>query len=233
MKRRIVTAREQVGMLSPWRTAAPPSGGRPRVTTREVINAVRDRHGIDLEMVNAGGGCYVLEGRLEDGSWVRAADHNDFCYQELADRHAEEERDGEPGGWDVSFHSNEHDPGGSWTHPRTGEVHEYGPSDTWASDYVEPIHWHSDPDARVDELPRVISDAFATMPHDAKRKHQDNLREQLTRSGWGPGDEEWERHFPGEGPGGDGGRGIPDYENLVNPRQDLDDDFGDIFGGRP
>jgi hypothetical protein len=24
-----------------------------------------------------------------------------------------------------------------------------------------------------------------------------------------------------------------DYEELVNPRDDLDDDFGDIFGGRP
>jgi hypothetical protein len=54
------------------------------------------------------------------------------------------------------------------------------------------------------------------------------LRKQLTESGWKPGDEEWRRHFPGEGD--HGSKEIPDYEDLVNPRDDLDDDYGDIFG---
>ena len=90
---------------------------RPRVTTDDVINQVRDQTGINLEMANTGGGCYVLEGRLEDGSWIRAADQNDFCYPQLADRHKDESENG-PLGWDVSFHSNEHDPGGPYTDSR-------------------------------------------------------------------------------------------------------------------
>ena len=207
--------------------AAPTSGKRPRMTTDDVINQVREQTGINLKMANTGGNCNVLEGRLEDGSWIRAADHDDFCHWDLEHRHDDEGENG-PMGWDVSFHSNEHDEGGPWTDPSSGETIHFPPSDTWASGDTEAIHWHQDPDAYLHELPRVIGDAFASMPHDAKQRQQDGLRESLTESGWKPGDEEWRRHFPGEGDGG--GKGIPDYEDLVNPKQDLDDDFGDIFG---
>lgn len=198
-------------------------------STQDVINAVRDRHGINLEMSNTGGGCYVLEGRLEDGTWLRAADHEDFCYPELRDRHRAEQEHG-PLGWDVSIHSNVHDEGGPWT-DGDGRTHDIPPSDYWASGDIEPIHWHADPDATVDDLPRVIGDAFASMPADAKQRQQDGLREQLTRSGLKPGDKEWRQHFPNEaGPSG-GGKRMPDYEDLVNPRDDLgDEDFGHIFG---
>jgi hypothetical protein len=196
-------------------------------STDDVIRAVREQHGINLSMANTGGGCYVLEGRLEDGSWIRAADHEDFCYPELKDRHKDEKRDG-PLGWDVSFHSNEHDPGGPMTFS-DGQTIDFPPSDTWASGDTEPIHWHEAPDAYVHELPQVIADAFASMPPDAKQKQQDGLRQQLTKSGWTPGSEEWLRHFPNE-TGSSGAGQSPDYENLVNPKHDLDDDFGDIFG---
>jgi hypothetical protein len=196
-------------------------------STDDVIRAVREQHGINLSMANTGGGCYVLEGRLEDGSWIRAADHEDFCYPELKDRHKDEKRDG-PLGWDVSFHSNEHDPGGPMTFS-DGQTIDFPPSDTWASGDTEPIHWHEAPDAYVHELPQVIADAFASMPPDAKQKQQDGLRQQLTNSGWTPGSEEWLRHFPNE-TGSPGAGQSPDYENLVNPKHDLNDDFGDIFG---
>ena len=205
------------------------TGARPRMTTRDVIDQVRAQHGINLEMHNTGGNCNVLEGRLEDGSWIRAADHQDFCHWDLEHRHDDEAEHG-PMGWDVSFHSNEHDPGGPYTFSDGTTVHN-PPSDWWASGDVEPIHWHEDPGAYLHELPRVIGDAFASMPPDAKRRQQDALREQLTRGGHQPGDEEWSRHFPGEG----GGAVTPpdsgvDYEGLVNPRDDLGDDYGDIFG---
>jgi hypothetical protein len=222
---RITSARDQVEMLAPWRTAAPAPGKRPRMTTDDVINQVRDQTGINLEMANTGGNCNVLEGRLEDGSWIRAADHNDFCHWDLEDRHDDEAEHG-PMGWDVSFHSNEHDEGGPFTDSRGVTTH-FPPSDFMANG-VEEIHWHSDPDAHLHELPRVIGDAFASMPHDAKRKHQDRLRKYLTSLGWEPGKGEWRRHFPGEGDGG--GKDIPDYEDLVNPKDDLDEDYGDIFG---
>lgn len=227
MARRVTTARDQVGMLSPWRIAA--AVGRP--TTRDIIDDVRAKHGIDLEMVNTGGGCYVLQGRLEDGSWLRAADHEDFCHPELANRHAEEERDGQPGGWDVSFHSNEHDPGGTWKDPRTGEVHEYGPSDTWASGDVDPIHWHSDPNARVEDLPRVIGDALRSMPPGAKQRQQERLRETLRQYGHEPGSEEWARHFPGVGGKAiDVPTGLPPVGRGSQGPGD-DEDYGYIFGG--
>lgn len=203
---------------------------RPRMTTQDVIDQVRDQTGINLRMTNTGGNCNVLEGRLEDGSWIRAADHDDFCHWDLEHRHDDEAQHG-PMGWDVSFHSNEHDEGGTVTY-RDGTTITFPPSDSWMGSDTEPIHWHSDPDAHLHELPRVIGDAFASMPPDAKRRHQDELREQLTRDGWKPGDEEWRRHFPDEGPGAAPGadRG-PDYEKLVNPRTDLgDEDFRDIFG---
>jgi hypothetical protein len=212
------------------------------MTTDDVINQVRDQTGISLEMANTGGGCNVLEGRLEDGSWIRAADHNDFCHWDLEHRHDDERKHG-PMGWDVSFHSNEHDEGGPFTDSRGVTTH-FPPSDFMANG-IEEIHWHSDPDAHLHELPRVIGDAFASMPRDAKQKHQDRLRQYLTSLGWKPGKGEWRRHFPGEGDGG--GKEIPDskgrapesridYEELVNPREDLDDDFGDfsgLFGGKP
>ena len=196
-------------------------------STDDVIRAVRDTHGINLSMANTGGSCYVLEGRLEDGSWIRAADHEDFCHPELKNRHKGEKEHG-PFGWDVSFHSNEHDPGGPMTFS-DGQTIDFPPSDTWASGDTEPIHWHEAPDAYVHELPQVIADAFASMPPDAKQKQQDGLRQQLTKSGWTPGSEEWLRHFPNE-TGSPGAGQSPDYENLVNPKHDLDDDFGDIFG---
>ena len=207
MTRKITSARDQVEMLAPWRIAA--DVARPRVTTDDVIGQVRDQTGINLEMTNTGGGCYVLEGRLEDGSWVRAADHQDFCHPELANRHEDEKKHG-PSGWDVSFHSNEHDEGGPFTDSRGVTTH-VPPSDYLAGGDAEPIHWHEDPDAHVHELPRVIGDAFASMPPDAKRKQQDGLREHLTNSGWKPGDDEWRRHFPGEGDSGS--KGV-DYSDL-------------------
>lgn len=202
---------------------------RPRMTTQDVIDQVRDQTGINLRMTNTGGNCNVLEGRLEDGSWIRAADHDDFCHWDLEHRHDDEAQHG-PMGWDVSFHSNEHDEGGTVTY-RDGTTITFPPSDSWMGSDTEPIHWHSDPDAHLHELPRVIGDAFASMPPDAKRRHQEELREQLTRDGWKPGDEEWRRHFPNEGPGAAPGADQgPDYEKLINPKPLDDDDFGDIFG---
>ena len=205
---RITSARDQVEMLAPWRTAAPVPGKRPRMTTDDVINQVREQTGINLEMANTGGNCNVLEGRLEDGSWIRAADHNDFCHWDLEDRHDDEGEHG-PMGWDVSFHPN--------------LVEDGEDQDTW--DGQSTIHWHEDSDAHLHELPRVISDAFASMPPDAKQKHRESVEADLRQRGWKPGDQVWKDEL-----GDHGGKDIPDYEDLVNPRDDLDDDYGDIFG---
>lgn len=213
-------------MLAPWRTAAPVPADRPRMTTDDVIRQVRDQTGINLEMHNTGGNCNVLEGRLEDGSWIRAADHNDFCHWNLKHRHKDEGEHG-PMGWDVTLYPNRHD-GPSTLKMPDGTEHHFEGGDYWDSGYPE-IHDHSDPEAYLHELPRVIGDAFASMPHDAKQKNREAIEESLIQGGWGPGTDEWESmlgQHPGSAPS------VPDYEDLVNPRDDLDDDFGHIFGAR-
>lgn len=196
MTRRVVTAREQVGMMGPWKTAGDDlrwiptrdKGGDLRLpaATQKLIDSVRGATGVNLDVENTGGRNYVLSGRLEDGSWVVATDGGDGAtWWDTADRHRHEAEHG-PMGWDIGFYHN------------TSDAH----GDYWDD---EPYHWHSDEHAGAHELPSVLANALASMPHGAK----------LDRK-------------PGETP--ESGKKI-DYENLVNPRDDLDEDYGDIFGG--
>lgn len=194
MTRRVVTAREQVGMMAPWRGAA---AGHSEYT-RKLLDDVRAATGISLDVEDTGGS-HVLSGRLEDGSWVVAGDGWDGdVHPDQGHRARHEAETGKPKGWYVQLFNNSTVERGA------------GPIQGWGVDqdgyYVDPYHDHTDMGAYTHELPRVIADALRSVPPGAKHR-----------------------------PDGDGAapapREVPDYENLVNPRQDLDDDFGDIFGG--
>lgn len=127
-------------------------------STDEVVRQVRNATGINLQMEDSGGGpgggCYVLNGRLEDGSWVVASDHDGPCqYSELKDRAAHEQVHG-PRGWYVGVYPNE-------TYQYNGKNH-----DTWQEG--EAVHVHVDENAATHELPRVIQEALSGVPPTAK-----------------------------------------------------------------
>ena len=122
-------------------------------TNDDVIRSVRDATGINLNMTNSGGGTYVLDGRLDDGSWLVASDSYGHDHGDLRDR-TEMERPGhddEPGnplGWSVGIY------------PDGGEGKWFG---------QDPVHDHEDHDAGVDDLPRVIQDALRGVPRGRRR----------------------------------------------------------------
>lgn len=196
-----MTAREQVGLLVPWRTAAedarwvgplntPDSdqGGTPgkqRIkypeATQRVIDDVHAATGVKLDVENTGGNTYVLSGRChEDGSWLVVGDHTDGdIWWDLAHRHREEAEEG-PKGWYAAVYRNQVGEDGS----------EHWGFDPQKGHSTEPYHIHEDEHGTVHDLPRVVSETLATMP-----------------------------------------RGQMPTGNPATPeRDDLDDDFGDIFG---
>ncbi len=131
---------------------------RVATSTGEVINRVRSATGINMNMEDSGGGpgggCYVLSGRLEDGSWVVASDHDGPCqHPELAKRAEHEQKHG-PRGWFVGVYPNE-------TYQYNGKTHH-----TWQES--EPIHTHADEQAYTHDLPRVIQHTLSTVPPTAK-----------------------------------------------------------------
>jgi hypothetical protein len=225
MTRRVTTAREQAEMLSPWRTAAdarwvgplntPESGkgGRPGKqtikypeATQRVIDDVRAATGVKLDVENTGGNTYVLSGRLEDGSWLVAGDGEaGDTWWDQADRHREEDENG-PQGWYVGVYHNqvEDNPDGS--------QNEYWGFDPREGHSIGPFHEHQDMGARTHELPSVVRDTLSSMPHGAKL---DPAEPGSTTS-------------PPK-PAGSTPKDV-DYGDLVNPKQELDDDYGD-FGG--
>jgi hypothetical protein len=199
---RITSARDQVEMLAPWRTAAdirwvgplntPESGkgglpGKQTIkypeATQRVIDDVHAATGVKLDVENTGGNTYVLSGRChEDGSWLVAGDAEDGCiHWDLAHRHREE-AEGEPGGWYAAVYRNQVNGDGD---EHWGFDHEKGHS-------VEPYHIHADEGAAVHELPHVIRETLATMPR-------------------------WQ---------------MPSEPISPGRNDDLDEDFGHIFGSR-
>ena len=167
-----------------------------------MIDDVRAATGVKLDVENTGGNTYVLSGRLEDGSWLVAGDGEaGDTWWDQADRHREEAENG-PQGWYVGVYHNqvEDNPDGS-----QGEYWGYDPKEGYS---VGPFHEHQDMGARTHELPSVVRDTLASIPHGAKNA--------VGEDGAPP------RTAPA--------KEIPDYEELVNPRDDLDDDYGDIFG---
>lgn len=127
-------------------------------STDDVIRQVRDATGINLGLTDAGGGTYVLDGRLDDGSWLVANDAEGYHWGDMEERTRREREDQEdreegeppaPGhGWSVGVYRNNGEDG----------------QDTWMGDDSYPIHDHTDYDARVDDLPRVIQHTLSTMP---------------------------------------------------------------------
>jgi hypothetical protein len=142
-------------------------GHRTAASNDDVTRAVRDATGINLSMTNAGGGTYVFDGRLDDGSWIVANDSDGRHYGDMLERTEDEkpEWDDEPGtplGWNVGIYPNLDEDG----------------EDTWMGNDSYPIHNHDDPDATVDDLPRVIQHALTTMP----RRHDDDHHTDKTGS---------------------------------------------------
>jgi hypothetical protein len=159
-------------------------GHRTAASNDDVTRAVRDATGINLSMTNAGGGTYVFDGRLDDGSWIVANDSDGRHYGDMLERTEDEkpEWDDEPGtplGWNVGIYPNLNEDG----------------EDTWMGDDSYPIHGHDDPDATVDDLSRVIQHALTTMPRN--QRHSSLRAASPARwhpSGLGGGD----RGAPGE-----------------------------------
>lgn len=218
-----MTAREQATLLAPWRTAAEDirwvgplnssdsdKGGRPGKqeikypeATQRVVDNVHAATGVRMDVENTGGNTYVLSGRLEDGSWLVAGDHTDGdIHWDLAHRHREEAEEG-PKGWYAAVYHNQVE-----TDPKTGEQVEYWGFHPVKGHSVEPFHIHEDEHGTVHDLPRVVADTIRSIPPGAKHRPDED----------------------GGAPEPAAPREIPDYENLVNPRADLDDDYGDIFG---
>lgn len=152
---------------------------RTAASNDDVTRAVRDATGINLSMTNAGGGAYVFDGRLDDGSWLVASDSEGYQHGDMNERTEEEQQDedegwGGPLGWTVGVY------------PDGGEEGWFG---------QDAVHHHSDDSAYVHELPRVIQEALQTMPRN--QRHSSLRAASPARwhpSGLGGGD----REAPGE-----------------------------------
>lgn len=123
-------------------------GHHTAASNDDVTDAVRKATGINLSMTDAGGGSYVFDGRLDDGSWIVASDSEGYQHGDMNERTEQEQQDedegwGGPLGWTVGVY------------PDGGEEGWFG---------QDAVHHHSDDGAYVHELPRVIQEALQTMP---------------------------------------------------------------------
>lgn len=138
----------------------------------DLISQVRHSTGLNLSPEMMGGNNYVLSGRLDDGSWLVASDHDDFIHNDAADR-VEREKEYGPQGWMVGIYPNVQE-----ADPDTGEVNNYWGFDPEEGNNTDPVHHHAEPDAHLHELPGVVSRALASTPHGAvvppREKHLDS-----------------------------------------------------------
>lgn len=215
--RRIVTARQQVAMLAPWRrTASPMFDWRPS-PEYESPGLTADHHSAPLEN---GDRLHVYRLNVQaENPWVFEIHPHDMPSRL-------------PLRWNPELDLFKDDP----------QVRDDLPAflRRWPN---SPIPMAIARDERVDPPGTDRSRRNFSM---WSRQVDDPARGKKWENGTflpGPGEAMLaaERRYMEEAPKwgqrapharGDLPMGDTDYENLINPRDDLDDDFGDIFGGR-
>lgn len=69
----------------------------------EILDRVRETSGVSLSVVDTSGGCYTLQGRLESGHWLIAADYSDgymeFPYRVELESERDDDDETHPAGW--------------------------------------------------------------------------------------------------------------------------------------
>jgi hypothetical protein len=211
MTRRVTTAREQDEMLSPWKIAGdarwlPINDDRHgRVRLPEATQRL-------IDDVRAATGVKLDVENTGGNTYVLSGRLEDGSWLVAGD--------GEDGDtwWDQADRHREEDENGpqGWYvgvyHNQVednpdGSQNEYWGFDPREGHSIGPFHEHQDMGARTHELPSVVRDTLSSMPHGAKLD-------------------------PAEP--GSTTRDV-NYGDLVNPKQELDDDYGDfggMFGGR-
>lgn len=88
----------------------------------ELFAAVRDRTGVQLALVNTGGGCYVARGRLETGQWLVVAEAEDFLFVDPRQRFAYEAERETQCGWYIGMFDNDTSEGADFPDSENGPL---------------------------------------------------------------------------------------------------------------
>lgn len=123
----------------------------------DFLSGIEARFGLNFTVEDTGGGCLLVQARLEDGSWIVISDW-DAGLTPLR-RRRELEGEGITSGWNVSIYA---DDGDSWPD-----------HSTWLASV-------RDEAATVDELHILIELALSALPENAHHNYDRGARHTIT-----------------------------------------------------